>query len=309
MVWGLIGLTALGGTVADNSGSSKQGWWGGWGEGFGIYHHQMVQQRKHAKKKAPYSPTGGMGEGFLSGLDLRSDITGPGVYGGGSFVNRGPAVYRDFLLGEMRPGGYLSPGQSSLEAASEIGGILGSGRANRSDMLNSLGASGISSRYGRAITGQMEELTTNEANDALVSAMGATNQRRFDAMTAYVNALSASIAADKMNRKNYEIAKSGAAAAQSGGAMGGIGSAVGGIASAFSDRRVKKNITPVGVEGGFPVYEFEYKGRVAKDMPGRYRGVMADEVEALIPGAVSSDRYGRKRVDYTQIKPQMRRIA
>lgn len=60
-----------------------------------------------------------------------------------------------------------------------------------------------------------------------------------------------------------------------------------GVASYFaadaakSDMNLKENIEKVGEENGFNIYEFNYK-----DDPKRYRGVMAQEVQKVMPEAV-----------------------
>lgn len=67
-----------------------------------------------------------------------------------------------------------------------------------------------------------------------------------------------------------------------------------------SDRRVKKNIvlTAMSGDGSYGIYEFEYEKPYSNKMPGRYRGVMAQEVQH-IPGAVfvGDDGYMRVRYD------------
>lgn len=75
---------------------------------------------------------------------------------------------------------------------------------------------------------------------------------------------------------------------------GGGGAALGGLIA--SDPRVKRNIRKIGVTpGGINIYSFTYIGE-----RGRQIGVMADEVEELIPGAVTTIR-GVKYVDYNQV--------
>ncbi|MBC5765304.1 tail fiber domain-containing protein [Ramlibacter albus] len=64
-----------------------------------------------------------------------------------------------------------------------------------------------------------------------------------------------------------------------------------------SDRRVKQNIVRVGDHRlGFGVYLFEYMPHAGS--AGTHFGVMADEVEPIVPHAVSTDPDGFKRVDY-----------
>lgn len=82
--------------------------------------------------------------------------------------------------------------------------------------------------------------------------------------------------------------------------------ALGAIGSLFtkSDARVKVNITPVAVENGYTVYEFNYRGSTA-----RWRGVMAQEVIEKDPLAVTIERDGFFAVNYDRISVQMRRVA
>lgn len=99
------------------------------------------------------------------------------------------------------------------------------------------------------------------------------------------------------------------------GASAGIGSAVGSVLGgamkyglpllAASDIRTKENIELVGyLPNGLPVYEYEYKDEF-KDHElaghGRHRGVMAQDVEKVIPEAVVVMDNGYKAVDYAKV--------
>jgi hypothetical protein len=73
----------------------------------------------------------------------------------------------------------------------------------------------------------------------------------------------------------------------------------------FSDIRTKENIKQVGsMPNGLGIYEYEYK-KDFKDHPsaghGKFIGVMAHEVEKVIPEAVSVDANGYKHIDYSLI--------
>lgn len=88
------------------------------------------------------------------------------------------------------------------------------------------------------------------------------------------------------------------------GWLGGVGSLLGGAArvgSLFvSDRRAKTDIVRLGAHPqGFGVYEFSY--RPGMGPAGRHVGVMADEVEPVLPAAVVRDASGLARVDYSMI--------
>lgn len=92
--------------------------------------------------------------------------------------------------------------------------------------------------------------------------------------------------------------------------LGGIGSILGGAASLYksgifsSDRRLKRDVVRVGEDPrGFGVYHFTYVDDVG--MPGRFRGVMADEVEPLYPDAVLRDLHGFALVDYGRLGLRM----
>lgn len=72
--------------------------------------------------------------------------------------------------------------------------------------------------------------------------------------------------------------------------------------SAFSDKRLKENIVQIGQKNGIPIYEFNYKWDDQK-----YTGVMAQDVEQIMPEAVS-ERAGYKVVDYAKIGVEMRAV-
>ncbi len=74
-------------------------------------------------------------------------------------------------------------------------------------------------------------------------------------------------------------------------------------AAMMSDSRLKENISIAGEHNGFPLYEFNYKGET-----GRYRGVMAQDVEKIKPEAVV-EMNGFKAVRYDMINVPFERVA
>jgi len=70
-----------------------------------------------------------------------------------------------------------------------------------------------------------------------------------------------------------------------------------------SDSAVKQNIVRIGDHPfGFGLYLFDYKPEFRAEWGhGRQFGVMADEVEAVIPAAVSVHANGFKVVDYAKL--------
>lgn len=97
---------------------------------------------------------------------------------------------------------------------------------------------------------------------------------------------------------------------QQGDSLGGILGGVGGLAMGLgksglglfgsSDRRLKQDIELVGRDErtGLNLYEFSY---IDDPDMRRYVGVMADEVIAYDPRAVSFDEHGYARVDYARL--------
>lgn len=69
---------------------------------------------------------------------------------------------------------------------------------------------------------------------------------------------------------------------------------------AMSDRRTKKDIARIGkMDNGLPIYTFRYKWENPEDQ--FHVGVMADEVERVVPDAVMTRPDGIKMVDYSMI--------
>lgn len=79
------------------------------------------------------------------------------------------------------------------------------------------------------------------------------------------------------------------------GFMSALGTLGGAAITKWSDRRLKENVELVGKDErtGLNLYEFNYIGDGM-----RYRGVMADEVESIMPDAVVCDEMGFASVNY-----------
>lgn len=80
--------------------------------------------------------------------------------------------------------------------------------------------------------------------------------------------------------------------------IGALGSGVGGMKR--SDYRLKENISPVGSKNGLPIYEWNYIGDGQ-----RFRGVMAQDVLAVMPDAVGVFEDGFLGVFYDRIGIEM----
>lgn len=89
-----------------------------------------------------------------------------------------------------------------------------------------------------------------------------------------------------------------------GGSMGSNeGAAMVASQMSASDRMVKENIVQVGAHPlGIGLYLFDYKPEYCEEYGvGRQFGVMADEVETLMPEAVSVHPDGYKMVNYAML--------
>ena len=100
-----------------------------------------------------------------------------------------------------------------------------------------------------------------------------------------------------------QLAATNAANAASGGFLGGLMNLGGtlGAAKIMSDRRLKKYIKKIGeLANGLSVYQYHYKKGFG--LPeGQQIGVMAQEVEKIIPEAVITTPSGYKAVDYSML--------
>lgn len=85
---------------------------------------------------------------------------------------------------------------------------------------------------------------------------------------------------------------------------GGNGNDGGGQHTKMSDRRTKENVARVGDHPlGIGLYLFDYRAEFRDEWGhGRQFGVMADEVEAAMPDAVSVHADGYKVVDYAKLR-------
>jgi hypothetical protein len=106
----------------------------------------------------------------------------------------------------------------------------------------------------------------------------------------------------------YNLGASNASAASQSGFNQGLMGLGGSLGSAYlmgSDIRMKENIKAIGwLPNGLPVYEYEYKPEF-KDKEfnghGKFIGVMAQEVEKIMPEAVFTLDDGYKVVDYARL--------
>lgn len=102
----------------------------------------------------------------------------------------------------------------------------------------------------------------------------------------------------------YQGQAAAAQAKAAGGFFGSLLGIAGAAISIFSDRTLKESIELVKVvEPGLNLYRFKFIG-----YEDRYVGVMADEVEAIRPDAVTVLDNGLKMVDYAKLGLTFERV-
>ena len=89
-----------------------------------------------------------------------------------------------------------------------------------------------------------------------------------------------------------------------GSMMAGSGASAAALAAGLSDRLAKDNIVRIGERpDGIGIYSFTYKPQFHGEYgDGMYIGVMADEVEKVMPEAVLTHSSGFKMVDYGRLQ-------
>jgi len=161
--------------------------------------------------------------------------------------------------------------------------------------------------YGRALgSAQIGGNLGNNLQSGIGQTFGGAQQMAGNVASFNANMLDTRANSQLNNWAAMNAARMNASAMNQSGTMGmigGIGSGLlqgaGMAAMAFSDKRMKKDIKPLGKAGsvlGLTAYEFSYKGDDKK-----HKGFMAQDVAKVLPEAVAEVDYkGKKRL---AIKP------
>lgn len=107
-----------------------------------------------------------------------------------------------------------------------------------------------------------------------------------------------------------------AAQAQAQGQQAGIGNALGlgqlalQAYSTFSDRRLKTNIALIGHRGGVPFYRWTWNARAEElGVSGECEGIIAQDIENIIPNAVYELDNGYKAVDMSIVEGYINAVS
>jgi hypothetical protein len=155
----------------------------------------------------------------------------------------------------------------------------------------SIGATGAGTAAGQSIVGNIGGLSST-SNAAAQTSMGGWGQ---------VGTLG-------VQKYNADVGAYAAQQQAEGATAAGLGSALGSAAGAYgafikSDIRAKQDIVQVGrLDNGFPLYSFQYKPEFRDECGhGFHIGVMAQDIEQIIPDAVAVHADGYKMVDYGKV--------
>ena len=234
----------------------------------------------------------------------------------GSFLKSGNPYFSEMLDNQL--------GKTAAKIQSQFSGSgrYGSG-ANNAVMSNELGGIASNALYNQYNQDTQNMMNANQmidsSNSQLFQNKLAGNQALIDAGKLQDANNQAKLTADFTKWQSEDMkpwTRLGLLQSAAAGSAGNYGTntqtstqpfnamqGIGALGSMFtkSDVRAKERIVPVGVEAGYVVYEFSYRGSEA-----RWRGVMAQDVAARDPLAVAVDADGLYMVNYGRIGVEVR---
>lgn len=135
-----------------------------------------------------------------------------------------------------------------------------------------------------------------EASGSALDVMRSSHEQASLTKQLIANQGAINVAGYEEEASNYNAMASAAKSSGTGSIIGSVVSAAAAV-FAFSDDSLKENIVEVERRvDGLGVYDFTFKGSSQK-----FRGVMASEVEARYPTAVTYDERGLRVVNYSAI--------
>ena len=165
---------------------------------------------------------------------------------------------------------------------------------NQALAQNQFGLGAQGQAFNQGVTSYNMPLATAQGLQNLASPSNFVNPYN-QQMTGGPDYTSAMMASNQSNQANANAQN-----AQNNAMMSGLFT-LGGAGIKYSDIRMKENIELIGyMSNGLNVYDFEYKPEYKdKAGHGKFRGVMAQEVEKVIPYAVITLDDGHKMVNYS----------
>lgn len=276
--------------------SEIQGAWKGFASGLMPYMNNADAFKPIPKTEAEVKALGNINQGFApTQQTINSDIA----------MQMNP--FDTYVIDEINRQG--TGNYSMLKQALNEAGQSGSNRqmlaANDIDLsrMNQIGQF-KQGQFNTAMNNAMTTLPGARREDATMQMGGGAFERGLDLQTkqAGINSMLALAQAMGVLPK----AEGSSTSTSSGNSSNGMASMAGDALSAYyllSDQTLKENAKLLGQENGFNVYEFNYIGDNK-----RYIGVMAQEVEQILPEAVTEIE-GYKAVNYDLIGIEFREVA
>jgi hypothetical protein len=294
MTWGMTavaGATLVGGYLSSQAAKSAAGQYAQTAER-GLQYNQEMFDKINAQN-APYRTLGEnaagqygnfIDNGYFTAQPSMNDLTrlmpnyefglkqGLGQYNAG--INAGGGLISGNALQGQQQFAQGYAGNALTDAFNQY-------QVNRSNVASNLGAGVGFGQNANATTATAASGASANAGNLLSSIGNAQAAGTMGAANAYTSGLN--------NISNYAMLYG----MRSGGGQQG------------SDIRMKENIKAIGwLPNGLPVYSWEYKPEFKDDKycgHGQFVGVMAHEVEKVIPNAVITRSDGFKIVDYTKV--------
>jgi hypothetical protein len=239
---------------------------------------------------------GGSREALMSGLNQQNQMLANNQLIGNAYNT----AYNNAQGAATNVAGMnLQGGQAGIQGGSALSNIGGQCLAAQMNILNAQNQAGTAQQ-------QNQQQIINQAVQNYAVAQQYPEQQ-----LAFMNAQLRGLPLQSSTVQQYNAAPSAVSQAAGIGTAGiaglGLYNAMSGTSS---DIRVKENIEFVDIlMDGINIYEFDYKPEFKdKAGHGRYRGVMADEVEQIMPQAVVTDSNGYKYVHYDMLGIQMEQV-
>jgi len=186
----------------------------------------------------PLDQPSGTGLNFLSGTSyMGRPLSDPGNLidptAGGKVDFPGAFLQGSFLRGEMGPGGYLSEPAQQRTLARGVNTIARGGRDQARTTMESLLGTGVNRRYAVGATRDMPLQTANQAGEYYNQGQADIEERRFDAMNAFIDSLLSHAEKGKDAKLQKYISKKAADATKKAGQTAALGAAAGAVGGGY----------------------------------------------------------------------------
>ena len=259
------------------------------------YGQQAAQEQGQATGAGAF---GGSREALMSGLNQQNQMLAQNQLVGNAYSQAfGNAQQQATNVANVG----LQGAQAGIQGAGQLANIGGQQLGAQQGILSAQNAAGAQQQA------QQQQIINQAVQNYAVA------QQYPQQQLAFMNAQLRGLPLQSSTVQQYQAAPSAVSQAAGLGTAGiaglGLYNAMSGTGTS-SDIRVKENIEFVDIlMDGINIYEFDYKPEFKdKSGHGRYRGVMADEVEQIMPQAVVTDSNGYKYVRYDMLGIQMEQV-